>query len=88
MKTQHFLSHILLLWLLLLPSFHNALPSKVYETKSVHFKIRTAQHNSKPGSIYSSTPREEKKVYKQPSGPNPSGNNRPPTRRLVEVTRS
>lgn len=33
LKTQHFLSHILLLWLLL-PSFHNALQSEAYETKS------------------------------------------------------
>nr|GEW69018.1 hypothetical protein [Tanacetum cinerariifolium] len=31
---------------------------------------------------------EERKVYKQPSGPNPVGNNRSPTRRLVELTGS
>ncbi|KAI3788101.1 hypothetical protein L2E82_00765 [Cichorium intybus] len=65
----------LLFWLLLLP-----LPSKVHATKSVDFNVRAARHNLNPGSIYGSTPQDEKKAYKQPSGPNPVGNHRPPSR--------
>ncbi|XP_024963689.1 CLAVATA3/ESR (CLE)-related protein 46 isoform X2 [Cynara cardunculus var. scolymus] len=68
---------LMFLLLLLLPSFQNA----VYATKSDNFKVRGARHNSKLGSKHSSTPQEEKKVYKRPSGPNPVGNFRPPSRR-------
>ncbi|KAI3667652.1 hypothetical protein L6452_42721 [Arctium lappa] len=69
---------ILMFLLLLLPSFQNA----VYATKSDDFKVRGARHNSKPDSKYNCTPQqEEKKVYKRPSGPNPVGNFRPPSRR-------
>ncbi|KAF5821523.1 hypothetical protein HanRHA438_Chr01g0015381 [Helianthus annuus] len=74
MKKLHILSHLLLICLLLLPS-------KGYASKSVDFEVWAAQRNSKPGIIRGSTPQEEKKVYKQPSGPNPSGNNRPPSSR-------
>ncbi|KAK1428740.1 hypothetical protein QVD17_17580 [Tagetes erecta] len=74
MKKLHFLTHILLICLLLLPS-------KGHATKSVDFKVQATRYNSKSDKIYSSTPQEQKKVYKQPSGPNPSGNNRPPSSR-------
>ncbi|KAK9057619.1 hypothetical protein SSX86_022455 [Deinandra increscens subsp. villosa] len=76
MKKLYILSHLILLLICLL-----LLPSKGYATKSVEFKVEAARDNSKkPDSIYSST-QEEKKVYKQPSGPNPVGNKRPPSNR-------
>ncbi|XP_076892342.1 CLAVATA3/ESR (CLE)-related protein 46-like [Bidens hawaiensis] len=74
MKTLHILSHLLLICLLLLPY-------KGYAAKPAYFDVQAARHNSKPGNIYGSTPQEVKKVYKQPSGPNPAGNNRPPSNR-------
>ncbi|KAL8258729.1 hypothetical protein R6Q59_026682 [Mikania micrantha] len=71
MKEQNILSHLILILICLL-----LLPSEGYVTKSVEFKV----HSLKPDGIYGST-QEEKKVYKHPSGPNPVGNNRPPSSR-------
>nr|XP_043608945.1 uncharacterized protein LOC122580856 isoform X2 [Erigeron canadensis] len=70
----------LVIWLLLMPPFHDALEHKVYATESVGFMLRAARHNTKPGSTYGTTPQEEKKVFKQPSGPNPAGNHLPPSK--------
>ncbi|KAI7739473.1 hypothetical protein M8C21_001015 [Ambrosia artemisiifolia] len=72
MKKLRILFHLLLICLLLLSS-------KGYATKSVDFEVQAARYNSNPDNSHGSTPQEEKKVYKQPSGPNPVGNNHPPS---------
>ncbi|KAL7601256.1 hypothetical protein Lser_V15G26535 [Lactuca serriola] len=76
MKRIQILFPFLLFCLLLLP-----FPSKVHAAKPVDFKVRSAHHSLNPDSIYGSTQKEEKKAYKQPSGPNPVGNHGPPSRR-------
>ncbi|KAA8543907.1 hypothetical protein F0562_021916 [Nyssa sinensis] len=81
MRTQT-LIHLLLVWLLLtVLQHHYPITIKVQATDSVNFKLRPAQPSSRSTTTYIlSTYAEEKKIHKAPSGPNPVGNHRPPSR--------
>ncbi|GMN24253.1 hypothetical protein TIFTF001_000506 [Ficus carica] len=48
---------------------------------SVHFRFKPAQPNSRPGKRFVLPAWVDgEKVHKKPSGPNPVGNHRPPSR--------
>ncbi|KAJ7980878.1 CLAVATA3/ESR (CLE)-related protein 46-like [Quillaja saponaria] len=75
------LIHLLLLCLLLVASPRNQFSTNVQAIQSVHFKLRPAQYTTKPRSGYVMPALvHEKKIHKNPSGPNPIGNHRPPSR--------
>ncbi|KAL2328739.1 hypothetical protein Fmac_022166 [Flemingia macrophylla] len=80
MRRQFFV-HLLLAWLLLAASALNSVTTSVQAVQSVHFKLRTLQASPKPqaGRDRPSWVNEEKK-RKSPSGPNPIGNQRPPSK--------
>lgn len=78
MRRAQTLIHLLLLWLLLTAFKCH---TKVQATRSVDFKLRTAKPGSRQtdGQIFTAWV-EGRKNHKRPSGPNPVGNDRPPTR--------
>ncbi|CAL5386873.1 CLAVATA3/ESR (CLE)-related protein 46 [Camellia sinensis] len=80
MRRAQTLIHLLLLWLLL-TAFAFQCHTKVQATRSVDFKLRPAKPGSRQtnGQIFTAWV-EGKKNHKRPSGPNPVGNDRPPTR--------
>ncbi|XP_062084928.1 CLAVATA3/ESR (CLE)-related protein 46 [Humulus lupulus] len=53
----------------------------VQAIESVHFRIKPAQPNSRSGTRFGPPARVNgEKFHKRPSGPNPVGNRRPPSR--------
>ncbi|KAK7312479.1 hypothetical protein VNO77_36371 [Canavalia gladiata] len=80
MKRQIFV-HFLFALLLLAAFALNHVTANVQATQSVHFKLRTLQADPKPhtGHVIPSRDKEEKN-RKSPSGPNPIGNHRPPSK--------
>ncbi|CAK9137859.1 unnamed protein product [Ilex paraguariensis] len=76
------LVHFLILWLLLATSQHHyTIASKNQAMESVDFKIKRAQYSSRSTTGRILTPWvKEQKNRKKPSGPNPVGNYRPPTK--------
>ncbi|RDY12580.1 CLAVATA3/ESR (CLE)-related protein 46, partial [Mucuna pruriens] len=80
MRRQIFV-HLLFAWLLLAASALNHVTASVQAMQSVHFKLRTLHASPKtqtghpiPSWI------KEKKNRKSPSGPNPIGNQHPPSK--------
>ncbi|PRQ33993.1 hypothetical protein RchiOBHm_Chr5g0063861 [Rosa chinensis] len=79
-------SHInlLLIWLLLATSQYHHYIINAQALESVQFKLNPALHSSRPGSgtRYALPTRvsERKRIHKTPSGPNPAGNHRPPSK--------
>ncbi|XP_058203060.1 CLAVATA3/ESR (CLE)-related protein 46 [Rhododendron vialii] len=82
MRREKALARFLLLWLLLAAfQHHNITIPKVQATESADFKLRPAKSDSRTTKGYiSTTGVEGKKIHKRPSGPNPVGNHRPPSR--------
>ncbi|XP_027345715.1 CLAVATA3/ESR (CLE)-related protein 46 [Abrus precatorius] len=80
MRRQIFV-HLLFAWLLIAASALNHVAANVQNMQSVHFKLRTIQASPKPhtGHVIPSWAKEEKN-RKSPSGPNPIGNHRPPSK--------
>ncbi|XP_059428954.1 CLAVATA3/ESR (CLE)-related protein 46-like [Corylus avellana] len=79
---RHTIIHLLLLACLLLaasqqPYFSvnvQALEPAHFRLRSGHTSLRSHNRNALPSWV------EEKKIHKSPSGPNPVGNHRPPSR--------
>lgn len=73
---------ILLTWILFVAFQCNSPLINVQATKSVNFKLRSSQSSSTTWSSKHHAPTwdDMKKSHKTPSGPNPVGNQRPPTR--------
>ncbi|CAO2840629.1 unnamed protein product [Amaranthus hypochondriacus] len=81
MASRHTLILLLLAWFLFTAFQCNGRFIKIQATKSVNFKVRKLQSSSKwPSERHIPTWDDMKKVHKAPSGPNPVGNHRPPTR--------
>ncbi|KAG4974034.1 hypothetical protein AAZX31_11G137100 [Glycine max] len=80
MRRQIFV-YLLFAWLLLAASALNHVTASVQAMQSVHFKLRTLEANPKQqnGHVIPSWV-EEKKNRKSPSGPNPIGNQHPPSK--------
>ncbi|KAL3850689.1 hypothetical protein ACJIZ3_012571 [Penstemon smallii] len=86
MRKTQILLHLILMLLAFQPHF--AISSTFQETKSAtNFKINTAAYNSRIISgknwktLRNTMDAEKKVVPKTPSGPNPIGNHRPPSRK-------
>ncbi|KAI9081962.1 hypothetical protein K1719_036224 [Acacia pycnantha] len=79
MTTQVFIR--LLLCFLLAASPLNHFTANVQAIPSVHVKLRTIRASSMPhsGHVIISWD-EDKRTHKSPSGPNPVGNHRPPSK--------
>ncbi|XP_040994065.1 CLAVATA3/ESR (CLE)-related protein 46-like [Juglans microcarpa x Juglans regia] len=78
------LIHVFLAWLLLAAaSQYSYFTISVHAVESVHFRLRKGQQPGSRSHNGDALPRwvEEKKIHKTPSGPNPMGNHRPPSRR-------
>ncbi|TQE03263.1 hypothetical protein C1H46_011164 [Malus baccata] len=79
-------THLLLVWLLLAASQYHHRTTYVQAIESVQFKLNTAQPASGSGSLGSRTryvlPTKVggRNIHKTPSGPNPVGNHRPPSK--------
>ncbi|OMO91271.1 hypothetical protein COLO4_18484 [Corchorus olitorius] len=75
------LIYLLLAWLLLAVSQLQNSQINVQATESVHFKLRTGSLMP-PSHAKTALPTwvEMKKIHRSPSGPNPVGNHRPPSR--------
>ncbi|PSR95124.1 CLE46p like [Actinidia chinensis var. chinensis] len=83
MRRAQTLISFLVLWLLLLTAFqhHSFTIPKVQATQSVDLKLRPAKPSSRLTTRHIVTTWVEgKKIHKKPSGPNPVGNHRPPSR--------
>ncbi|KAK7262440.1 hypothetical protein RJT34_30013 [Clitoria ternatea] len=80
MRRQIFV-HLLFAWLMLAASALNHVPANAQAMHSVHFKLRTLQGSPKPltGHVIPSWVKDMKN-RKSPSGPNPIGNHRPPSK--------
>ncbi|EOY34086.1 Uncharacterized protein TCM_041870 [Theobroma cacao] len=75
------LIYLLLVWLLLAVSQLQESQINVQAIESVHFKLRPRSSMPKPRTRNAlPTWVETKKIHKSPSGPNPVGNHRPPSR--------
>ncbi|XP_050290980.1 CLAVATA3/ESR (CLE)-related protein 46 isoform X2 [Quercus robur] len=75
------LIHLLLAWLLA-TSQHSYFATNVQAVKSVHFRFRPGQLSSRSHNGYALSARVRgKNNHKIPSGPNPVGNHRPPSRK-------
>ncbi|KAJ1381800.1 hypothetical protein SESBI_44808 [Sesbania bispinosa] len=75
--------HLLFAWLLLAASALNHITANDQAIQSVHFKLRTTllQASSEPRAGHAMPSWvKEKKSRKSPSGPNPIGNHRPPSK--------
>ncbi|TKY67337.1 CLAVATA3/ESR (CLE)-related protein 46 [Spatholobus suberectus] len=75
MRRQTFV-HLLFAWLLLTASALNHVTASVQAMQSVHFK---ASPKPQTGHVIPSWVKEQKN-RKSPSGPNPIGNHRPPSK--------
>ncbi|KAK7846015.1 hypothetical protein CFP56_008530, partial [Quercus suber] len=78
------LIHLLLAWLLLATSQHSYFATNVQAVQSVHFRFRPGQLSSRSHNGYALSARKQvrgKNNHKIPSGPNPVGNQRPPSRK-------
>ncbi|BAT90710.1 uncharacterized protein HKW66_Vig0140610 [Vigna angularis] len=75
MRRQFFIQ-LLFAWLLLPASALNHFTADVQAMQSVHFKLRTPQLQT--GNVIPSWVNEKNR--KSPSGPNPIGNQRPPSK--------
>ncbi|KAM7496567.1 hypothetical protein LguiA_020981 [Lonicera macranthoides] len=74
------LLQLLLLGFLLLVTFQQHY-AEVQAKQSVDFKLRPAKRTSRKANGFNLTTWvKDKKIYKKPSGPNPTGNHRPPSR--------
>ncbi|XP_050369549.1 CLAVATA3/ESR (CLE)-related protein 46 [Argentina anserina] len=79
-------SHILLLFLCLLlaTSQYHYCTINAQDLESVQFKLNPALRSSRPGSgtryALPTKVRGRKWIHKSPSGPNPVGNHRPPSK--------
>ncbi|PNY07151.1 hypothetical protein L195_g008948 [Trifolium pratense] len=80
MRRQIFV-HLFIAWLLLAVSALNHVTANVQAIQPVDFKLRKLQATPKPhGEDVIPSWVTEKKTRKSPSGPNPIGNHRPPTK--------
>ncbi|XP_004505876.1 CLAVATA3/ESR (CLE)-related protein 46 [Cicer arietinum] len=80
MRRQIFVP-LLFAWLLLAASALNHVTVDIQAIQSVDFKLRTLQATPKPHAEHVIPSWvKEKKSRKSPSGPNPIGNQRPPTK--------
>ncbi|XP_021716178.1 CLAVATA3/ESR (CLE)-related protein 46-like [Chenopodium quinoa] len=81
MARRHILILLLLAWFLFAAFQSNRPFIKDQATKSVNFKLRSLQSSSLwPTKHHIPAWDDLKKIHKSPSGPNPVGNHRPPTR--------
>ncbi|KMT05280.1 hypothetical protein BVRB_7g174180 [Beta vulgaris subsp. vulgaris] len=81
MARRHTLILLLLAWFIFVAFQCNSAFSKVQATRSVNFKLRSSQSSSKwPTKHHVPSWDGTRKIHKTPSGPNPVGNQRPPTR--------
>nr|XP_011461237.1 PREDICTED: CLAVATA3/ESR (CLE)-related protein 46-like [Fragaria vesca subsp. vesca] len=83
MRTQSHI-HLLLIWLLLATSQYHYYTTNAQALESVQFKLKPALRSSRPGSgtryaIHTQVS-GRKRIHKTPSGPNPAGNHRPPSK--------
>ncbi|KAJ9188978.1 hypothetical protein P3X46_000322 [Hevea brasiliensis] len=80
--SRQILFRLLIAWVLLVAALHH-FPNhnKVQAIESAHFKLKPAKPSSRlhKANIWPSWV-GEKKVHKTPSGPNPVGNQNPPTK--------
>ncbi|XP_022878718.1 CLAVATA3/ESR (CLE)-related protein 46-like [Olea europaea var. sylvestris] len=80
------LLYLLLVWLISAAfQQHQAIGFNVRATESVDFKIKPAEYRTAAGHIMRTLAgnvkgEKEKKIRKAPSGPNPIGNRRPPSK--------
>ncbi|KAK7404588.1 hypothetical protein VNO78_05541 [Psophocarpus tetragonolobus] len=78
---RQILVHLLFAWLLFAASALTANSAMVLLLHSAHFKLRTLQASPKPQTGHAIPSWvEEKKNRKSPSGPNPIGNQHPPSK--------
>ncbi|XP_015874071.1 CLAVATA3/ESR (CLE)-related protein 46 [Ziziphus jujuba] len=74
------LIYLLLAWLLLAAYPRHYSTVSVQAIESAHFKLKPAQPNSRSGRFVFPAWVDGKKIHKAPSGPNPVGNHRPPSK--------
>ncbi|PON58953.1 hypothetical protein PanWU01x14_162680 [Parasponia andersonii] len=76
------LIHLLLACLLLAATQCHYSTITVEAIEPVHFRFKPAKPNSRSGTGYVLPATVDgKKIHKKPSGPNPAGNHRPPSRK-------